>query len=248
MNIIYILWLRELKRYFRSWARLIGSLGQPLLFMIAIGFGFGPVFKAAGMGDYIQFLIPGVIAMSIIFTSVFSGLQIIWDRQFGFLKEMLVAPVPRLKIMFGRCLGGATIAVFQGCIVLLLSFIVGFRFNSIWGLFAAVGYMFLTAFLFTLFGTGIASALRDAQGFQLIINFLVMPLFFLSGAIFPIDDLGPSLYAVVKINPLTYGVDALRGTLVNLNHFSLIHDFAVLVIVIIFLLFISSYSFSKIEA
>ena len=139
MNIIYILWLRELKRYFRSWARLIGSLGQPLLFMIAIGFGFGPVFKAAGMGDYIQFLIPGVIAMSIIFTSVFSGLQIIWDRQFGFLKEMLVAPVPRLKIMFGRCLGGATIAVFQGCIVLLLSFIVGFRFNSIWGLFAAVG-------------------------------------------------------------------------------------------------------------
>lgn len=248
MNIIYVLWLRELKRYFRSWPRLIGSLGQPLLFMVAIGFGFGPVFKAAGMGDYIQFLIPGVMAMSIIFTSVFSGLQIIWDRQFGFLKEMLVAPVPRWKIMFGRSFGGATIAVFQGCAVLLLSFIVGFHLDNIWGFFGALGFMFLTAFLFTLFGTAIASALKDAQGFQLIINFLVMPLFFLSGAIFPINDLGVSLYAAVKINPLTYGVDALRGTLVGLNHFSLAHDFGVLAAVIIVLLFISSYLFSKIEA
>lgn len=248
MNIIYVLWLREIKNYFRSWPRLIGSLGQPLLFMVAIGFGFGPVFKAAGMGDYIQFLIPGVMAMSIIFTSVFSGLQIIWDRQFGFLKEMLVAPVPRLKIMFGRCLGGATIAVFQGCIVLGLSFIVGFHLDNIWELPAAIGFMFLTAFLFTLLGTGIASSLKDAQGFQLIINFLVMPIFFLSGAIFPINDLGASLYAVVKINPLTYGVDALRGTLVGLNHFSLFYDFSVLVSVIIILLFVSSYLFSKIEA
>lgn len=227
---------------------MIGSLGQPLLFMIAIGFGFGPVFKAAGMGDYIQFLIPGVIAMSIIFTSVFSGLQIIWDRQFGFLKEMLVAPVSRLKIMFGRCLGGATIAVFQGCIVLSLSFLVGFRFNSIWGLFGAIGFMFLTAFLFTLFGTGIASSLKDAQGFQLIINFLVMPLFFLSGAIFPIKGLSPALYAVVKINPLTYGVDALRGTLVGLNNFSLTHDFSILALIIIIFLLVTSYLFSRIEA
>lgn len=248
MNIIYILWLREVKSYFRSWPRLLGSLGQPLLFMVAIGFGFGPIFKAAGMGDYIQFLIPGVMAMSIIFTSVFSGLQIIWDRQFGFLKEMLVAPVSRLEIMFGRCLGGATIAVFQGCIVLLLSLIVGFHLDNVWNLFAAIGFMFLTAFLFTLFGTGIASSLKDAQGFQLIINFLVMPLFFLSGAIFPINDLGPTLYIVVKINPLTYGVDALRGTLVGLNHFPLLHDFIILISVIAVLLFVSSYLFSKIEA
>ena len=248
MNIIYVLWLREVKSYFRSWPRLLGSLGQPLLFMVAIGFGFGPVFKAAGMGDYIQFLIPGVMAMSIIFTSVFSGLQIIWDRQFGFLKEMLVAPVSRLEIMFGRCLGGATIAVFQGCIVLLLSLIVGFHLDNVWNLFAAIGFMFLTAFLFTLFGTGIASSLKDAQGFQLIINFLVMPLFFLSGAIFPINDLGPTLYIAVKINPLTYGVDALRGTLVGLNHFPLLHDCIILVSVIAVLLFVSSYLFSKIEA
>jgi ABC-2 type transport system permease protein len=186
--------------------------------------------------------------MSIIFTSVFSGLQIIWDRQFGFLKEMLVAPVSRLQIMFGRCLGGATIAVFQGCIVLLLSLIVGFHLDNIWNFFVAVGFMFLTAFLFTLFGTGIASSLKDAQGFQLIINFLVMPIFFLSGALFPIDDLGPYLYEAVKLNPLTYGVDALRGALANLNHFSLMYDFSILVIVIIFFLLVSSYLFSKIEA
>lgn len=243
-----MLWLRQLKRYFRSRARLIGSLGQPLLFMIALGFGFGPIFQKAGAGNYIQFLIPGVISMSIIFTSIFSGLEIIWDRQFGFLKEMLVAPVSRLKIMFGRSLGGATIAVFQGVIVLLLSFLVGFKLTSGWGVFGALIFMFLTALLFNLLGTAIASRLKDAQGFQLIINFLVMPLFFLSGAIFPIDNLGPALYTVVKFNPLSYGVDALRGTLVHLNHFSLIHDFTVLTIVIILLLFISSYLFSKIEA
>jgi len=108
--------------------------------------------------------------------------------------------------------------------------------------------MFLTAFLFTLFGTGIASSLKDAQGFQLIINFLVMPLFFLSGAIFPIKGLSPALYAVVKINPLTYGVDALRGTLVGLNNFSLTHDFSILALIIIIFLLVTSYLFSRIEA
>lgn len=110
MPIIYILWLRQLKRYFRSKARIVGSIGQPVLFLVALGFGFGPVFQKAGEGNYLEFLSPGIIGMSILFTAVFSGIEIIWDRQFGFLKETLVAPVSRLEIMVGRTLGGATVA------------------------------------------------------------------------------------------------------------------------------------------
>src|SRR6202023_4164342 len=117
MSVVYALWLRQLKRYVRSRARIVGALGQPLLFLLALGFGFGPVFQRAGQGNYIQFLAPGVICMTILFTAIFSGIELIWDRQFGFLKETLVAPVSRLNIMIGRTLGGATVAVIQGAIV-----------------------------------------------------------------------------------------------------------------------------------
>src|SRR4030043_276087 len=114
MKVIYILWLRQLKRYTRSRSRIVGSLAQPLLFLVALGFGFGPIFQRAGSGNYLEFLAPGVISMSIIFTAIFSGIEIIWDRQFGFLKETLVAPVSRLNIMIGRTLGGTTVAIIQG--------------------------------------------------------------------------------------------------------------------------------------
>src|SRR5487761_1316072 len=124
MSTIYILWLRQIKRYLRSRSRIIGSLGQPLLFLVALGFGFGPIFQRAGQGNYIQFLAPSVIGMTILFTAVFSGIELIWDRQFGFLKETLVAPVPRIEIMIGRTLGGATIATMQGVIVFILTLII----------------------------------------------------------------------------------------------------------------------------
>jgi ABC-2 type transport system permease protein len=130
ISTIYILWLRQIKRYLRSRARIVGSLGQPILFLIALGFGFGPIYAKAGGGNYLQFLAPGVICMSILFTSIFSGIEIIWDRQFGFLKETLVAPVPRIVIMFGRTLGGATVGVMQGLIVFCISLIAGFRPDS----------------------------------------------------------------------------------------------------------------------
>ncbi|MFA5184569.1 MAG: ABC transporter permease [Patescibacteria group bacterium] len=248
MEIIYILWLRQIKRYYRSKARIIGSLGQPLLFMVAFGFGFGPIYQKAGEGNYLEFLVPGVIAMSILFSAVFSGLEIIWDRQFGFLKEMLVAPVSRLKIMIGRSLGGATVAVIQGLVVLVLSFLIGFHIIDWWMLSAAVVVMFLIAFLFTLFGTAVASLMKDVQGFQLIINLLIMPLLFLSGAFFPLDSLPRAIQAPMMANPLAYGVDALRGTLVGLHQFSLAADFTILGTIIILLLVISSYLFSKIQA
>src|SRR3954463_13641999 len=145
MNAIYILWLRQLKRYSRSRARIIGSLGQPLLFLLALGFGFGPTFAKAGGGNYIQFLAPGIIAMGILFTAVFSGIEIIWDRQFGFLKETLVAPVSRLQIVLGRALGGATVAMIQGTVVFVICLIAGFRFASFALLPVALVFMFMIA-------------------------------------------------------------------------------------------------------
>ncbi len=247
MNVIYILWLRQIKRYFRSRARIIGSLGQPILFLLALGFGFGPIYQRAGGGSYIAFLAPGVITMSILFTAVFSGIEIIWDRQFGFLKETLVAPVSRLKIMVGRTLGGATVATFQGIIVFLLSLLIGFRPDGAHLLFVAFVFMFLVALLFTALGTAIASVLEDMQGFQLIMNFLVMPIFFLSGALFPIQGLPKVMAIVVKFNPLAYGVDGLRGTLVNGSQFGLLTDFFVLGVITAILLVIGGYLFSKIE-
>lgn len=247
MSTIYILWLRQLKRFLRSRSRIIGSLGQPLLFLVALGFGLGPVFQKAGQGNYIQFLVPGIVAMSVLFTSIFSGIEIIWDRQFGFLKETLVAPVSRINIMIGRTLGGATVGIIQGIIVFALSFLVGFHPASWMGLGLAFVFMFLTAVLFTAFGTAIASVLEDMQGFQLIMNFLIMPLFFLSGALFPLDNLPQVLKDIVAINPLSYGVDGMRGALEGISHFGLATDFAVLSVMALIMLTLGSYLFSKIQ-
>lgn len=198
---VYVMWLRQLKRYWRSKARIIGSLAQPILFLVALGFGFGPIFQKAGGGNYMEFLAPGIIAMSILFTAMFNGIEIIWDREFGFLKETLVAPVSRYKIMLGRTLGGASVAVIQGLIVLVISLAIGFRPSSIAMIPVSFIFMFLIAILFTAFGTAIASRLEDMQAFQLIMNFIVMPLFFLSGALFPLDSLPGALSLVTKLNP-----------------------------------------------
>jgi len=247
MSTIYILWLRQLKRYFRSRSRIIGSLGQPVLFLVALGFGLGPTFQKAGQGNYIQFLVPGIVAMSVLFTAVFSGIEIIWDRQFGFLKETLVAPVTRMEIMIGRTIGGATVAMIQGCIVFVISFFAGFRPLGAGNLAFAFVFMFLTAVLFTALGTAIASRLEDMQGFQLIMNFLIMPLFFLSGALFPLNNLPPVLKVIIAVNPLSYGVDGMRGALEGVSHFGLATDFGVLTVMALVILAIGSYLFSKIQ-
>jgi ABC-2 type transport system permease protein len=248
MDAIYILWLRQLKRYFRSKSRIVGALGQPLLFLFALGYGFGSVYRKAGEGDYIQFLVPGIIAMTVLFTSIFNGMEIIWDKQFGFLKETLVAPVSRINIMIGRTLGGATVAVFQGIIVLLLSFIVGFRVHSLIGIPLAMGFMFLLSLVFAALGTAIASVLEDIQGFQLSMSLLVQPLFFLSGALFPLQGLPKPLHYITAANPLSYGVDALRGALIDASHFGIGTDTLVLVITAIVITVIGGRFFAKIQA
>jgi ABC-2 type transport system permease protein len=247
MRTIYILWLRQLKRYLRSKSRIFGSLAQPLLFLVALGYGMGPVFQKAGQGNYIDFLAPGIIGMSIIFTSVFSGMEVIWDRQFGFLKETLVAPVSRFNIMIGRTLGGATVATAQGLIVLGISMLIGFHFVNPWTLPLVIIVMLLIAMLFTALGTMIASLLEDMQGFQLIVNFLIMPLFFLSGALFPLDGLPKAISVLVGLDPLSYGVDALRTLLINSSHFGLGTDLIVLVGVTLFFTALGSYFFSRIQ-
>ena len=247
MNAIYILWLRQLKRYFRSRSRIIGSLGQPILFLVALGFGLGPVFAKAGQGNYLEFIAPGIVSMSILFTAVFSGIEIIWDRQFGFLKETLVAPVPRWQIMVGRTLGGATVATLQGIIVLLLSLAFGFRVETFTLIPQMLIFMILIALLFTALGTAIASILEDMQGFQLIMNFLVMPFFFLSGALFPLNGVPKALQIVASVDPLSYGVDGLRGAITNVFHFGLSIDLTVLTLTTLVLIGIGTYLFSKIQ-
>ena len=193
MSAIYILWLRELKRYTRSRAQIVASLGQPLLYLLALGFGLGPVFKRAGAGNYLQFLAPGVIGMSVLFSSIFSGLGLLWDRQFGFLKETLVAPVSRMQIMAGKTMGGATVAVIQGTLVMAICLIAGFRPAHFALIPLAFVFMVMIALLFAALGMAIGSGLQDMQGFQLIMNFLVMPIFFLSGALFPLRRLAQSV-------------------------------------------------------
>src|SRR5882672_9457283 len=247
MSVIYILWLREVKKYLRSRTQIIASLGSPIMYLGVLGFGLGPIFQKAGEGSYLQFMAPGVICMTILFTSMFSGIALLWDRQFGFLKETLVAPVPRVWIMIGRTLGGATVAMCQGLLIFIVSFIAGFRPDSLAVIPLAILFMVLVAIVFAALGTVVGSSLKDMQGFQLVMNFMVMPIFFLSGALYPLTNLPKVLALLTRIDPLTYGVDGVRTVLIGVTHFGVGVDAAVLIGVAIALLSAGAWRFSKIE-
>lgn len=247
MSAIFIMWKRQLLRYWRTRIRMLGALGQPLLFFIALGFGFGPIYARAGGGDYISFLAPGIMSMTILFTSIFSAIEVIWDRQIGFLKETLVAPVPRWHLMLGKTLGGATIALCQAVIVLILAIIFGFRPNLIM-LPIAFLFMFLVGFLFAAFGVAIASNLQDMQGFPIIMNFIIMPIFFISGALFPINSMPKTLAIIARLNPLSYGVEGIRAILTGTAHISLALNLLVIIVVSAIMLTLATYFFSRIEA
>jgi ABC-2 type transport system permease protein len=226
---------------------IVASLGQPLLYLLVLGFGLGPVFQRAGEGNYIQFVAPGVIGMSVLFTSVFSGIGLLWDRQFGFLKETLVAPVPRVTVMIGKTLGGATVATIQGLIVLILCLLAGFRPVSWLSLPVAILFMILTAVVFAGLGMAIGSRLQDIQGMQLIMNFVVLPIYFLSGALFPLKGLPTVLSFITRIDPLSYGIDALRNLLIGGSEFTLAVSLTVLCVAALVFVAFGSYSFSKIQ-
>jgi ABC-2 type transport system permease protein len=247
MHAIFILWLREVKKYSRSRAQIVASLGQPLLYLLVLGFGLGPVFQKSGNGSYLQFVAPGVIGMTVLFTSVFSGIALLFDRQFGFLKETLVAPVPRIRIMIGRTLGGATVAMLQGTLIFVVCVIAGFRPLSLAAIPLGFLFMALIAIVFAAFGTAIGSGLQDMQGFQLIMNFLVLPIFFLSGALFPLHNLPKLLSFITRLDPLSYGVDGLRGALTGETQFGIMTNLAALGVIGVGLLFLGAWRFSKIE-
>lgn len=247
MDIIYTIWLRSMIRYIRSKSRIVGSVSMPLFFLLFLGFGLNSVVRLPGLGEnYIQFLIPGMVAMSVLFTSVFSGIQIIWDKQFGFLKETLVAPVTRLEIMLGQTFGGATTAFIQGIILMVISLFVGLKVESVTGFFIALGFMVLIGISFTAFGIAIASRMEDMTGFQLIMNFVIFPIFGLSGALFPISELPGWLAPVTMVDPLTYGVEGIRYGLTGVSQISPILSLLVIGGFATFMTIIGAFLFRKI--
>ncbi len=247
MEVVYILWLRQMRRYVRSRSRVLGAFGQPILLLLALGYGIGAIYRKAGEGNYLQFLVPGVVTQTILLSAVFWGIIILQDKRFGFLAELLVTPVKRLTILIGSALGGATISMLQGILVLIVATLFGFRPYD-WLLVppALLVMAFMTLAL-TCFGAGIASMVEDFQGFQGINNFLVMPLFFLSSALYPLTNIPPALKFITTINPVTYMVDALRLLLANQGHFSLTKDLTVIAITFVASVIFAVSRFNRIE-
>ncbi|HLH70769.1 MAG TPA: ABC transporter permease, partial [Candidatus Dormibacteraeota bacterium] len=189
MRAVYIIWKRDVLRYWRDRVRLVGALAQPLLFLVILGTGLASALRGAGGNlagfDYQQFMYPGIIGMAVLFTSVFSAMSIVWDREFGFLREVLVAPIDRSAVAIGKALGGATQATVQGLILLVLAPLVGVRLTPL-AVLEVIGLVFCLSFALTSVGVAVAARMESMMGFQFVVNFMVQPAFFLSGAMFPL--------------------------------------------------------------
>lgn len=222
---IYMVWLRDTIRYFREKSQLIGSVVRPILWLFILGTGLRGAAQPEGNFNYTQFIFPGIVAMTIIFTSIQSAITIIWDREFGFLKEILVAPVPRTSIAIGKGLAGTTLSLIQAAIILILSPLVGVHFPLV-NLLPLLLVMAVLAFALTGLGIVIAARITSFQGFGTIMNFVIMPLWFLSGALFPLARLPHWLNVLVRINPLTYGVDIMRRLILGFSYYNPWHDLA----------------------
>ena len=215
LRAIYMIWRRDLIRFWRDRTRVIGALVQPLLFLVILGTGLSSALRGAGGGgfraglDYTTFIYPGIIGMAVLFSSIFSGMSIIWDREFGFLKEVLVAPIDRSAVAIGKTLGGATQACLQGLVLLVLAPFVGVKLTPL-AVLALIVLIFCLAFALSAVGVAIAARMRSMMGFQFVLNFLVQPAFFLSGALFPVTGLPAWMTALTRVDPLSYGVDPIR--------------------------------------
>lgn len=214
---VYTIWLRDLLRFFRDRARIIGSIAQPSLYLFVLGTGLSSTLGEEQASGYIRFIYPGIIAMTLLFTSVFSSISIIWDREFGFLKEVLVAPVSRAAVAVGKSLGGASVATLQGTMMLIFAPFVGYEIGFLF-IIQLIPLMLLISFSLTSMGVLVAARMRSMEGFQVIMNFILMPMFFLSGAMFPLKGLPSWLSYLTRFDPLTYGVDALRNLFTKINH------------------------------
>ena len=236
---VYTIWLREVRKFWRDKPRIIGATVQPALFLLLLGTGIGqgiprafgvePAARhfAPGVPDYLTYIYPGIIAMTLLFTSVFSALSIIWDREIGFLKEVMVAPISRSAVAIGKTLGGSTVAMLQGCLMLLFAPFLHVTLS--WGtMLVLLPLLLYISFSLTAMGIAAAARMRSMQGFTVIMNFLTLPMFFLSGAMFPIDGLPRWMTMLVTLNPLTYGVDALRSVVIGFHHYGVLQDLLVM--------------------
>jgi len=247
MNAIYHMWKREMIRFLRAKSRIVGSLGMPFFFLAIVGTGLGGAISLPGANaNYLDFMAPGILGMVLLMGSIFSGVLVIMDRQFGFLKETLVAPVSRLSIVIGKALGGATTAVIQGLLMLCVALLLGVQIE--WANMPLVLLLMAGISLtFVSIGIAIASVMEDMHGFQLIMNFLVMPMFFLSGALFPLDKAPDALRILSYFDPLTYAVEGLRYLLIGQANMPLAMSFGVVGAFLAGSLVLASYLFGRIE-
>jgi ABC-2 type transport system permease protein len=235
-------------RFWRAKSRVVGSLAMPFFWLAIMGTGFSNIVPAVEGTNYMTFLLPGIIGMTLLFSSMFSGVSVLVDKQFGFMKEILVAPISRLSIMLGKTSGGATTALINGVIMLLLAMTIGIHVVSFIGIFFSLVFMLLISVSFVSLGVAIASRMSDMSGFQIIMNFLIMPMFFLSGALFPINQTPLWMQSIAYLDPLFYGVDGLRGSLIGVSVFPIAIDFVILAAFCTAMILIGTYLFRKSEA
>jgi ABC-2 type transport system permease protein len=255
---IYTIWLREVRKFWRDKSRIIGATVQPALFLLLLGTGIGRGIPQAfqvehaaqeflpGVKDYLTYIYPGIIAMTILFTSVFSAISIIWDREIGFLKEVMVAPISRWAVAIGKTFGGSTVAMLQGCLMLLLAPMVGVKL-TVGTLLALLPLLLYISFSLTAMGIAAAAQMRSMQGFTVIMNFLTLPMFFLSGAMFPVGGLPAWMDILVKVNPLTYGVDIIRAVVIDYHNYSPLFDLYVIGLFGLLMLAMAVLAFSERE-
>ncbi|MBE0461652.1 MAG: ABC transporter permease [Candidatus Aminicenantes bacterium] len=247
---VYVLWLREMKRFFRAKSRVVGNLAMPLFFLAFLGLGFNRMVVPGMPHDvnYIRFLVPGILGMSLLFSSTFGGLSVLWDREFGFLKEIMVAPVNRVSIVLGRVAGGVTTSMMQGVLILIASTVLGFRFSSVVSILISFVFMVLISITFLGLGLIFASMMKDMQGFSIVINFVIFPLFFLSGAIYPLENFPNWLRVFSYLDPLTYGIDGLRNTLIGVSSYPLVFNLAIMLVFSFGMVILGAYFFEKSES
>ncbi len=249
-QVIYTLWLREMKWLIRAKSRLVASVVQPFLWLAIIGVGMSSTLTMPGNISYLQFMAPGIVGMTLLFSSTMAGVSVLWDKQFGFMKEILVAPVSRTQIMLGKALGGMTTSILQGLLLLVAAAAIGIRPPGVIELLQVLAFMVLISMSFVSIGLAFASRMEDPVAFPIVINFLIMPLYFLSGALYRVDMAPTWLSLLSRINPLTYGVDGIRGAILGSSHaqFPMWLDFAVLGVFAVVMILLGGYLFKKIRA
>ncbi|MBI4021347.1 MAG: ABC transporter permease [Candidatus Aenigmarchaeota archaeon] len=251
MGTIDTIWLREMKRFVRARSRIVGNLSMPFVWLVIMGFGLSSSFTLPGVPfSYLEFFAPGIIGMTLLFTSIFAGISVIWEKQFGFLKEILVAPASRTAIAVGKMAGSVTVAMINGLLLFAIALLMGalpLAGLSAAGVAAALVCMALISAFFVSVGLILASRLDNMEGFQMIMSFLVMPTFFLSGAFFPLATAPGWMQALAFVNPLRYGVDGLRGSLLGVAELPLVVDLAVLAGAAVAATLVAGYAFRKIR-